>query len=203
MRIRSLYSESELIQGIQAGGVARERCMDSLLHKHRKLIQRGIRSYRLSREEAQEAYLDAMVALCRQIEKGNFRGDCKLSTYLYRIYDNKCKNKIRDRKGDPTSWIDEMPDLPERAHDALAELIQQEEFEAVKELLRELGGKCKDILILAEYHGYSQAEIAQQLGLKTARVVAVSRHRCLNKLKRFLSGKPVSHECELQPKTTD
>ena len=195
MNLRSLYSESELLQGIQAGGISRERCMDVLLRRHLKMTRRGRQRYGLSPEEAHQAYLDAMIALCRQVEAGNFRGDSKISTYLYRIYENKCKNVIRDRKEDSHSWIEDMPHLPERARDSLAELIEREEFEAAKELLVQLGGKCKEILLLAEFHGYSQEEIAQHLGMKTARVVAVSRHRCMNKLRRFLEGKKVSRTC--------
>lgn len=184
------------MEGILAGGVKRERSTKILFQKHHKFCHRGVRTFGLTSEEAQEAYLDAITAVCRQIEKSNFRGDCSLSTYLYRIFENKCKNKLRQRKSPNNQWIEDIPDLPSKARSILEELVEQEEFVAAEGLLALLGGKCKQILLLSDYQGYSQTEIAEKLGLKSARVVATSRYRCIAKLKQMLRGKQVSLQCE-------
>lgn len=200
MIFRKSYSESELISGIQAGGIQRERSTDLLLRRHRNLISRGKKRYGLSDQVAEETYLDAIMSLCQQVEIGKFRGESKLSTYLHRIFENRCKNRLRDDKKARYSWVEEMPDMPERAQTVLEELEQAEELEAAKLLLDQLGGKCKEILLLSELQGYSQQEIAEQLGLKSARVVATSRHRCLSKLKHLIRDNATSFNRTLQSK---
>lgn len=197
MIFASKGSDSELIQDILQGGVHRERASKSLLQRHHKLIQRATQTFSLSPQDAQEAYLDSIIAVCRQIEKGKFRGECSISTYLYRIFDNKCKNKLRKKNRHSNQWIEEIPDMPSKARGILEDMIEQEEFDAAEHMLGLLGGKCKQILLLSEYQGYSQGEIAQKLGLKSARVVATSRYRCISKLKNLLRGKQVSLHCEL------
>lgn len=200
MIFRKSYSESELISGLQAGGIQRERSTDLLIKHHRNLISRGKKRYGLSDQVAEETYLDAIMSLCQQVELGKFRGESRLSTYLHRIFENKCKNRLRDDKEARYSWVDDMPDMPAKARTVLEQLELAEELDHAKHLLAQLGGRCKEILLLSELQGYSQQEIADQLGLKSARVVATSRYRCLTKLKQAIVDNAILFKSKLYSK---
>ena len=180
--------EAGILSDINQGGTSKERAINHLFGLHQGLIRHGRRKYFLTKIEAREVYLDSLMAFVKAVEKGAFKGKSKIVTYLYSIYDNRCKNKVRDRKraDSRASWVDEMPVLPDKARNMLQTMIAQEELDSLGELLAKLGGKCREILILYRYHGYNMEEIAQKLGFKSAQAVSTSKYRCMEKLKSLI-----------------
>ncbi|MEL6254906.1 MAG: sigma-70 family RNA polymerase sigma factor [Bacteroidota bacterium] len=180
----------KLIAQIKNGGLDRERAMSLLFKKFKHFVHRGMSRFKLSESEAQEVYLDSLLALSSAIERGKFMGDSKLSTYLFRIFENKSKNKIRDRMRNHVShdWIEDIPGLPYKAQNMLQEMIQEEEMDWLEKFLDKMGSRCRQILIMQEFQGYSMEEIAKELGLKSARAVSTSRYRCMEKLKSILGN---------------
>lgn len=180
------YTDGEIIEHIRSGGANKERSLSYLFDQYQGLVKRGMGKFRLTLEEAQEVYMDILLGMCTQIENGRFRGDSKISTYLYRMYNNRSQNKLRDRKGDKYDWTDEFPQLPDKAKTMLQKIEIEEELEQVKYYLTELGGKCKELLWMKDYYGYPYAEIAEKLAFKSVRVATSARYRCLERLKALI-----------------
>ena len=67
-------------------------------------------------------------------------------------------------------------------------MIDQTDFDRLKQKLKELGEDCRQMLQLWS-EGFSDKEIAVQLNYKTAEVTKTSRYRCLEKLKRLYKNK--------------
>src|SRR5262245_34204356 len=63
-----------------------------------------------SREEAQDVAQEVFITLFKTIDQ--FRGDSKLSTWLYRIAANHCKNRIRylARRRGSANGLDDLPE---------------------------------------------------------------------------------------------
>lgn len=184
-----LGKEIKLLEQILSGGINRERALNYLFEKHVGFVHRGVNRYSLTETEAKEVFLDSLLALVRAVEKEQFKGESKISTYLYRIYENRAKNKIRDRVRNESkfSWVDEIPIMPDKAKTMLQEMVNAEEMNWVERMLDQMGSKCKQILIMQEFQGYSLVEIAETLGFKSARAVSTTRYRCMEKLKKILS----------------
>lgn len=195
-----LSKEAELLVQIQAGGIERERALNYLFEKHVNFVHRGTNRYNLTEVEAKEVFLDSLLSLVSAIEKKQYKGDSKISTYLYRIYENRAKNKIRDRirYENKFSWIEEVPIMPDKARSMLQEMVNVEEMNWVEKMLDQMGSKCKEILIMQEFQGYSLDEIAEKLGYKSSRAVSTTKYRCLDKLKKILSISPTINQDQTQ-----
>ena len=183
------YTDEEIIKQIRSGGADKERSLSYLFEQYQGLIKRGMGRFRLTLEEAQEVYMDILIGICRQIENGKFRGESKISSYLYRMYNNRSKNKLRDRKSDKYNWVDEFPQLPDKAKSMLQQMELKDELAQLKHYLQQLGGKCQELLWMKDYYGYSYQEIAAKLEYKSVRVATSARHRCLEKLKALINNR--------------
>lgn len=189
---RAKYSDQEIVEGIQEGGSKRQRLTNYLFDHHAGLVYQGIKRYRLKEADAIDVYSDAIIALSLQIEAGKFKGNSKISTYLFSIFSNRCRNKIRDLKTYKFTFADEIPDLPDRARSMLHKLIEHESVKQLEAYLDEIGDTCKQILLLREYHGYNFEEIAEKIGFKTAQSVSSRKYRCMEKLKNLIRNKKES-----------
>lgn len=185
-RKQGTYSDEEVIAGIQAGGIQRQRFSQWFYDQHTSLVIKGMRKYRLSEEAAADVYTDAVISLFRQVENGRFKGDSTLFTYLFKIYQNKCLNQIRSQQKQGFSWREEFPILPDYARNALEQLIDQEKLDKLEAYIARLGEKCRQILWDTSYFGYTAEEVAERMGYKDANSVYITKHRCLKKLEQLI-----------------
>ena len=72
--------------------------------------------------------------------------------------------------------------LPDESRSIVQQLIGQSDVENLHRYLRELGEKCRT-MILSWGEGYSDDEIAQTMGYNSPAVAKTSRLRCLEKLR--------------------
>ncbi|MEM6803540.1 MAG: sigma-70 family RNA polymerase sigma factor [Bacteroidota bacterium] len=183
---RDTYSDQEIIAGIQAGGIQRQRIENYLFDQHAGLVYQGMKRYRLSEVDALDVYSMSILALSEQIRSNRFQGKSKIRTFLFSIFRNRCINKIRDNKTNKFSFVDQIPDLPEKAKGVLEQLVIQENFDKIQDCIAKLGEKCEKILMMRDYYGYSLEEIAKEIGFKTSQSVSSMRYRCMEKLKELI-----------------
>jgi RNA polymerase sigma-70 factor, ECF subfamily len=116
--------------------------------------------------EAQEATQDALLAALRSLD--SFRGEAKLSTWLYSITVNLCRNRLRSHQRRErirnlferlTTPIDDLPAQPENV------LIQKQAKTNLFEIIQSLNEKHRLPIILRYYHDCPVAEIAQILDI--------------------------------------
>lgn len=181
------YSDQELLAGLQEEGVQHERWVRRLLQQHGGLVAMGMKKFNISKDAAKDAYTDAIMAVSRQVRGGKFREESKLSTYLFRIFSNYCIKQFHKEERQ-TSWVEEIPNLPDLARNRLQEIIQSEDTAQLYQWMDQLGGNCKEILVLRDFHNYALEQIAIQIGFKTAKSVSSKRHRCLQRLKQLIHG---------------
>ncbi|MDD8027911.1 MAG: sigma-70 family RNA polymerase sigma factor, partial [Acidobacteriota bacterium] len=120
-----------------------------------------------------------------------FRGDCSVSTWLYRIAVNRCRNFNRDNKKFG-SWgelgrelkteYESGPDFPAPGGDNPASAGPVNEArELVRRAVASLPEKQKAVLVLHKFDGRSYQEIAEIMGVSLASVAS-----CLHRAKRNL-----------------
>lgn len=182
----SIYTDPTLIADLRAGGAKREKAVTHLFDTNLGFVYKVMKEKRLSQEEARDAYTDAVVVVCEQVAKGKFRGESKISTYLYRIFLFKAVDIIRKKATHSVESVPEVPDLADPAADALKKLGLQQQAFALIQLMDSLGGKCRQILLDWAYHGYSMEEIAQRAGLKDAASAATQKYKCFKRLQSLL-----------------
>jgi RNA polymerase sigma-70 factor (ECF subfamily) len=181
-------SEEEILEGIRAGGIQREKAVFAMHRQYKGLMQKGMKKYRLSIEEAQDAYADAVIAISESVSQESFRSESRLSTYLFRIFMNKAVDKIRKKTTHKSkvTLTDEIPEVEDQNPDPLVRLIQKERMEEVRAGMELLGARCRELLWKMSYWGYKPAEVAIEMGFSNAQVVSSQRYKCMKQLSRIL-----------------
>ncbi|MEL6653525.1 MAG: sigma-70 family RNA polymerase sigma factor, partial [Bacteroidota bacterium] len=114
------------------------------------------------------------------------------STYFFRIFSNRCIDKLRSRTTNfskaQQEWSDAFAHLPDRAQNFMQRFLDQERLEAVKGHLRALGERCQQILWYSAYWGYSPKEIAEKMKFSSAKSASSQRYQCLQQLKKRLEA---------------
>lgn len=177
-----------MITAIKTGGFGRQRAAQIIFDAHQGLVYKGKQKYRIDEEAAADLYADAVVSLMRQVENDRFKGGSSLFTFLYRIFNNRCLNYIRDQKRQAVQWADELPDYPDMARNALQQLISSESLERLKAYMQQLGDKCREILWDSLYHGFTSEELAKRMNYKDAASVYTVKYRCMKKLTDLIGG---------------
>ncbi len=182
------YTEQEILTGLQQETGSRQLFIRILYEQNMDFIYSGIKRFRLSFEDAQDAYSDALIGVCRQIEQGNFRGESKLSTYLFQSFSNRCVDRTRKSSSHIIEEeLEQYTHLPEKALSIIKQLEIHDEVRTVRHLMGQLGEKCKQILMDSEYYGYSMEEIAERMGFNKASTASNIKYRCMKRLRDLLA----------------
>ena len=90
-------SDATIINAIKGGGQQKELAIRILLKEYVYYIPKLARQFNLSEELVTDAYTDALMLTLDHILSGRFRGESKVSTYLYQILFNKCRDLLKKK----------------------------------------------------------------------------------------------------------
>jgi RNA polymerase sigma-70 factor (ECF subfamily) len=138
--------------------------------------------------EAEDLTQSVMVKVSEGLS--GFRGDSRLSTWIYRIATNGALDRLRHKTLQPPSETElgsEERDLPP---DALvpsveAVAIRGEMNECIREFVEHLPENYRAVLVLSELEGFKNSEIAAILGISLD-TVKIRLHRAREKLRESL-----------------
>lgn len=136
-------------------------------------------------QEAYDAAQEVCVKIWRQLE--HFRGESKLSTWIYRIATNQCLDRLRKLKHrqeisifqkngqDEEEWLIDQPTSKEYVEQTIETKAMQE---IIKTAISELKGEHKTMIVLRDIQNYAYEEIADLLNLSLGTVKSrISRAR--------------------------
>jgi RNA polymerase sigma-70 factor (ECF subfamily) len=141
-----------------------------------------------SRAEAEEAAQEVFLRAHRAI--ADFRGDAKLSTWLYAIASRLCMNRLASgerrllREGEET-----LARIPSGRASPADELERSERDAALHRAIAELSDERRMVVVLRDLEGLSYEEIASALDLELGTVrsrLHRARMDLKEKLERFL-----------------
>lgn len=141
-----------------------------------------------ARDIAQETFLKAYRSLAA------FRGESKLSVWLYRLASNLCIDFLRKKKRDNTSSLSmngeeegngEEYSIPDFRYAPETIMEQKQLQELIQEGLLSLSPEYRQVIILRELFHYSYAEIAQIIEVEEGTVKS-RIFRARQKLCKFL-----------------
>ena len=141
-----------------------------------------------SRAEAEEAAQEVFLRAHRAI--ADFRGDAKLSTWLYAIASRLCMNRLASgerrllREGEET-----LARIPSGHASPADELERSERDAALHRAIAELSDERRMVVVLRDLEGLSYEEIAAALDLELGTVrsrLHRARTDLKEKLERFL-----------------
>lgn len=181
-------SDQAYLQAIKAGGRQQEQAVRALFDQHYGMIVRLRQRYGLKESEAVDVYTDGLVAFRKAVLNDHFRGDSKLSTYLFAILQHKAVDQLRKKSTHTTTVaLEEARLLEDPLPPADHQLVTQERFEELMQYFDQLGDTCRKVLLDRYYWGYTDMkEIAERHGIKNANTAGSLRHRCLKQLMKLV-----------------
>lgn len=192
MSSRSTEDQDRLEMQRLASG--HDAALSGLMHRHGESLFRYLVRALQNETEAADLAEETFVRVYRNAHRFDPRQ--KFSTWLYAIATNLVRDKFRWRARHPEvsadtpgedsdeSWLHSLPDRKPNPGESL---VAAERAEAVRQAVAGLPEDLRTPLILAEYEGLSQAEIASITG-GTAKSVEMRIYRARKQLRDRLAG---------------
>ena len=193
-------SECRFIERLKARD---ERAFNELVEAYEYRVFRLVHRMLGRRDEAEDMAQEVFVQVFKAI--GQFRGDAKLSTWIYRIATNLCKNRIKYLARRHDGAQDEFDAMADRAPmsqakgvtfgdvarpDQMVEGYQVEDI--VQRCMRELDHEFREVLVLRDIEDLSYEEIAEITGVADGTVksrIHRARSALKSKVERALGEK--------------
>jgi RNA polymerase sigma-70 factor (ECF subfamily) len=188
MQTLTFINDQELIAGLKTHEA---QACEQLIADYADMVYRVC--YRILQDpgDAEDAMQETFITVYRSID--SFRGDSKLSSWLYRVAANKSLSILRSRKrkqslnvsletdeGDELPIADESIGVPEDL------LLREENLQVLQEALDAMSPKLRAAVVLYELEDLSIKETAEALDIsESATKVRVHRGRIF--LQKYLS----------------
>ena len=176
-----------ILRRAQKGDTA---AFEQLITPHEQLVWRVCWHYTHNTEDAKDCAQEAMVKAWRSLPQ--YRQDCALETWLYRIASSCCVDFLRRQKRRAAESTDALAEsgfdpadpAPQPDETALRRDAAQQLYQAIDQL----PGDMRTALILSAVEGRKYEEIAQITGV-AAGTVKSRINRARQKLKEILTSR--------------
>ena len=149
-----------------------------------------------NREEAEEVSQDTFVKVYKALPK--FKGDSKLSTWVYKVAYNTCLDRIKKNKRRQNEVaIDSFTENQIKTLDnALEAMETAEQQKMIQDCLQQLASKDSFLLTLFYFEELSLEEISHIVNM-TPNTIKVNIHRARNRLANILKQRmePETIQC--------
>ena len=165
------------------------QAFERLVTPHEQMLWRVCWHYTRHQEDAADCLQEAMLKAWRAI--GSYRGECALSSWLYRIATTVCLDFLRKQKRLPeTESADEMADsgyMPVDSSPTPDEAVIQAESKAqLQEAIDSLPAEMRTVLILYALQGMAYEDIAETMQTSVGTVKS-RLNRARQKLSNYLA----------------
>ncbi len=175
-------SDQELMKLVQAGDFSPA---GEIYDRYSGRIYNFAFRFLKNSEAAEDAVQEVFVKMLKYARQ--FNGDAKLSTWLFSITANLCRDYLRKADNKNKESEETLLTLAAPGETAEERLESKENELRVQKALEALTGEQREAILLSRYQGLSYAEIAQIAGCSEG-AVKTRVFRAMETLKRALSG---------------
>ena len=168
---------------------------ESLMGQMEALVWRVCWHYTGNREAAEDCGQEAMIRIWRNL--ANYRGECALESWVYRIAANCCMDWLRKKKRDRSVSVEPLReqgfDPADTSPGTAEQVVAKDERQRLREAISLLPDEQREALILTQLEKVPYEEAARALGVSEGTVKS-RVNRAKTRLKELLS-----EERELSP----
>jgi RNA polymerase sigma factor (sigma-70 family) len=188
---KSRFSDSDLVEAIREKDLL-EQAILQLYEDHAEITSSFIMGKGGTEQDADDIFQETIVSFIDSVQKGKFRQEAGIRTFLISISKNIWYNEIRRRqRAGNREKIFEMDRDQEEG--PVTETIHDREMkQQMNKLLQELGESCKKILELFYYENLSMKEIVTQMHYENEQVVRNKKYKCLQELTDKMKQNPLA-----------
>jgi len=189
MRAQEQYTDAELIEAISAG----RELNDAIRYIYRQYSQATssfIMQHGGSEQDADDIFQETVVAFIEVVQKGKYRGEASVKTFLNSIARNYWFNEIkkRDRSGARNKQFEAGREKDEA--DVSHHISEMERKRQLRDLVDQLGESCRKVLLLFYYENLSMKEMVEHLPYDNEQVVRNKKYKCLQALTGLIKDNP-------------
>src|SRR5437764_3768843 len=176
-------SDQELMRLVQAGDVSPA---SEIYDRYSSRIYNFAYRFLRNSEAAEDATQEVFVKMLKHANQ--FHGDAKLSTWLFSITANWCRDYLRKADNKAKESDDVLVTLPASGENSPERNLELKENEQrIRKALLALTPEQREAILLSRYQGLSYAEIAQISGCSEG-AVKTRVFRAMETLKKTLTG---------------
>ncbi len=176
-------SDQELMRIVQGGDLSPA---SEIYDRYSGRIYNFALRFLKNSEAAEDATQEVFVKMIRHASQ--FQGDAKLSTWLFSITANWCRDFLRKADNKSKESDDVLVNLPAPSEQSPDRNLEQRENEVrIQRALKALTPEQREAILLSRYQGLSYAEIAQISGCSEG-AVKTRVFRAMETLKKALVG---------------
>ncbi|MCE7065098.1 RNA polymerase sigma factor [Dyadobacter sp. CY326] len=183
---KTVISDDIIIELIRKGGVHREQSVKRIIAEYHGYIHKFYIETKVSKSILADLYTDTIIVLIAKIEDGSFKGESKLSTFLYRIFYFKTVDYIRKKMTNKVHYHDNLPDVEDDSKNIEKALELDEETLRIIRALDKMCPPCRQIIMDWAYWGFSLEEIAKRIGEEDHVKLSKIKYGCISKLRKLL-----------------
>ncbi|MBO9702751.1 MAG: sigma-70 family RNA polymerase sigma factor [Sporocytophaga sp.] len=155
------------------------------LYKYFPMIRKMIISKGGKLEDAEDVFQEALIILYKKVRYTEFRLTAKLSTYLYSVCRFLWKDAlIKNGRQDFSDMIDANEDNEESMWAEMKE--QESDLSTSEKIINDLGGRCKELLMLFYMEAMKLKDIASKMGYSSENTAKNQKYKCLEAAKKRL-----------------
>lgn len=191
MNAIKLFSDSTLVEAIKNKKNLNGAVLQ-LYQEHAAVARSFIMGRGGSEQDADDIFQETVISFIDTVQKGKFRFESGIRTFLISISKNLWLNELRKRqRSDNREKIFETGREQEDA--GVSEAIGDRELkQQLQKMLDGLGESCRKILILFYYENLPMKEIVSHLHYENEQVVRNKKYKCLQQLTEMLKENPVA-----------
>jgi RNA polymerase sigma factor (sigma-70 family) len=185
------FSDSEVVEAIRDKDML-EQAILQLYQEHAEITRSFIKGKGGTEQDADDIFQETVVSFIDCVQKGKFRQESGIRTFLISISKHLWYNEIRRRQraGNREKLFESDRDQEEAG---ISEVIQNRELkQQLNQLLNELGASCKKILEMFYYENLSMKEIVSHMHYENEQVVRNKKYKCLQELTDKMKENPLA-----------
>ena len=161
-----------------------ENSLAILINRHQQRLFSFIYSKVQDKDITEDIFQDTFIKVIRTLKKGNYNEEGKFLPWVMRIAHNLVIDYFRKNNRMPafqnTDEFDIFSVLQDGSLNAEKQIIQEQIFSNVRELVNELPDEQKEVLIMRMYKDMSFKEISENTGVSINTALGRMRYALIN-----------------------
>jgi RNA polymerase sigma factor (sigma-70 family) len=178
---KNSISDSTLVNDYING---KEASLSILINRHQQRLFSFIYSKIKDKDLTEDIFQDTFIKVIRTLKKGNYNEEGKFLPWVMRIAHNLVIDYFRKNNRMPSFKNTDEFDIFSVLHDgtlnAEKQIIQEQIYEDVRELINELPEEQKEVLIMRMYKDMSFKEISENTGVSINTALGRMRYALIN-----------------------
>jgi len=190
MKVVRKYDDVELIAAIN-DKKSLDQAILYIYQNYSETVSSFITNNGGSEQDADDTFQETVVAFIDIVQKGKYRAEASIKTFLVsiarNIWYNQIKKKERSGHREKVYEVSRGTDEMDVSH-YISDREVKKEF---RELLDKLGESCRKILTLFYYENLPMKDIVQHLHYENEQVVRNKKYKCLQQLTEMIKSNPL------------